>query len=99
MTGKKLVDHDEVKQIVFTGSPEVASEILKETLEHEKKAIQISVVARILKENAVDCLLNKGQIHLSAENLNQNVKQILSSGSTINYRVGDHPKTEICDYI
>ncbi len=31
VTGKKLVDHDEVKQIVFTGSPEVASEILKRT--------------------------------------------------------------------
>ena len=65
----------------------------------EKKAIQISVVARILKENAVDCLLNKGQIHLSAENLKQTVKQRLSSGYTINYAVGDHPKTEICDYM
>ena len=31
VTGKKLVDHDKVKQIVFTGSPEVASEILKRT--------------------------------------------------------------------
>ena len=30
-TGKKLVDHKSVNQIVFTGSPEVASEILKKT--------------------------------------------------------------------
>ncbi|MBI04926.1 MAG: aldehyde dehydrogenase [Pelagibacteraceae bacterium] len=30
-TGKKLVDHNAVDQVVFTGSPEVASEILKRT--------------------------------------------------------------------
>ena len=31
VTGRKLVDHKVVNQIVFTGSPEVASEILKNT--------------------------------------------------------------------
>ena len=31
VTGRKLVDHKAVNQIVFTGSPEVASEILKNT--------------------------------------------------------------------
>ena len=31
MTGKKLVDHNSIDQVVFTGSPEVASEILKRT--------------------------------------------------------------------
>ena len=33
ITGRKLVNHNDVNQIVFTGSPEVASEILKETAE------------------------------------------------------------------
>ena len=61
----------------------------------EHKALQIGQVNRVLKEVSVDCLLNKGQIHLSAENLKQTVKQRLSSGYTINYAVGDHPKTEI----
>ena len=31
VTGKKLVDHKAINQVVFTGSPEVASEILKRT--------------------------------------------------------------------
>ena len=31
VTGRKLVKHKSVNQVVFTGSPEVASEILKET--------------------------------------------------------------------
>ncbi len=31
ITGKKLVKHNDIDYIVFTGSPEVASEILKET--------------------------------------------------------------------
>ena len=30
-TGKRLVEHEAVNQVVFTGSPEVASEILKKT--------------------------------------------------------------------
>ena len=31
ITGRKLVDHHSVNQVVFTGSPEVASEIIKRT--------------------------------------------------------------------
>ncbi len=31
ITGRKLVDHKAINQVVFTGSPEVASEILKRT--------------------------------------------------------------------
>ena len=65
----------------------------------ETKAIQIAVVSRILKENAVDCLLNKGQIHLSSDILNQKVTQNLSSGISINYEVGDHSETSVCDYM
>lgn len=33
ITGRKLIDHDKVNQVVFTGSPEVASEILRRTSE------------------------------------------------------------------
>ena len=31
ITGRKLIKHDNINHVVFTGSPEVASEILKET--------------------------------------------------------------------
>lgn len=65
----------------------------------EQKAIQIGVVARVLKENAVDCMINLKYNDLTEENMNQTVKQKLSSGKTIDYKVGDKPFTQICDYM
>ena len=38
-TGKRLVEHEAVNQVVFTGSPEVASEILKKTADRIIKSI------------------------------------------------------------
>ncbi len=66
----------------------------------ERKAIQIGKVSRILKETAVDCILNSGQIGFTVENMNKTVKQVLSSGKVIdNYQIGDRPYTSTCDYM
>ena len=65
----------------------------------EMKAINIGQVSRVMKENAVDCYLNSGINNLSEERMNQNVKQELSSGKVIDYRVGDKPFSQICDYM
>jgi hypothetical protein len=70
----------------------------------EKKAVQIGRVTRVIKENAVDCLLNIGQTNftekkLLAEVANQDIRIRLSSGPEVAYRVGDKPRTEVCDYM
>ena len=65
----------------------------------ERKAIRISTVSRILKETAIDCMLNKGQTNLSTSIMNQNVNLKLSCGQEITYDVGDHPYTAVCDYM
>lgn len=70
----------------------------------EKKALRIGRVTRLLKETAVDCILNVGQnnftsVQLETVEANKRVKQELSSGDTIDFRVGDQPFTDICDYM
>ena len=70
----------------------------------EKKALQIGKVSRLLKETAVDCILNIGQTNFTAEKLmavaeNQKINIQLSSGSSIDFRIGDNPFTDICDYM
>jgi hypothetical protein len=65
----------------------------------ELKSIQIGRVSRILKENAVDCILNYEQQNFTVEKMGQIVKQHLSNGKTIDYPVGDKPFSSICDYM
>jgi len=70
----------------------------------EKKAKKIGEVTRILKEVAVDCILNISQTNLTEDKLfeiaeNQNIEIKLSSGPLIKYKVGDKPYTDICDYM
>jgi len=65
----------------------------------ELKAVQIGQVSRILKEISTDCLLNYEQIGFTVKNINQIVKQELSSGKIINYAVGDKPYSATCDYM
>ena len=70
----------------------------------EKKAVQIGNVTRLLKETSVDCLLNISQTNLTAEKLfslveNQNIQIHLSSGMQTNFKIGDKPYTEACDYM
>ena len=70
----------------------------------EKKAKQIGKITRLMKEVAIDCILNIGQINLTVDQIltrveNQNINISLSSGKTIEYKIGDKPFTEICDYM
>lgn len=64
----------------------------------ELKSIQIGAVSRVLKEAAVDCLLNYEQTGFTVEDMNRNVSQKLSTGQTIDYQVGDRPYSSTCDY-
>jgi hypothetical protein len=70
----------------------------------EQKAIQMGRITRVLKESAVDCLLNYEQQnythrHLMSLGLGY-VKQILSDGTTVDkYPVGDMPYSANCDYM
>lgn len=71
----------------------------------EKKAFQIGKVTRLLKETAVDCLLNIEQTNFTVKNLmelpeNQKIKISLSSGGEdINYEIGDKPFSDMCDFM
>ena len=70
----------------------------------EKKAIQIGKITRILKETAIDCILNIGQTELTIEKLNalvenQTIKMKLSSNQEIDYKIGDKNGSHICDYM
>lgn len=72
----------------------------------EKKAVMIGRVTRVMKETAVDCQLNIGQTNFSekkllAEVANQSIEIRLSSrgDELIPFRVGDKPRTEVCDYM
>jgi superfamily II DNA or RNA helicase len=70
----------------------------------EKKAKQIGEVTRLLKETAVDCILNIGQTNFTVDKLlaiaeNKNIKINLSSSpEPVDFQVGDRPYTDICDY-
>ena len=71
----------------------------------KKKAEQIGRVTRLLKETAVDCLLNIGQSNFTEAKLrslasNQNIKLVLSNGKQeIDFSIGDSPHSHICDYM
>ena len=65
----------------------------------EVKAIKIGIVSRVLKEVSTDCILNIKQSGFTVENMNQTVKQRLSSGREIDYPVGDKPFSSTCDYM
>ncbi len=71
----------------------------------KKKAGQIGQVTRLLKETAVDCLLNIGQTNFTVDKLNalaanQNIELILSTEKKVlKYRIGDRPHTDVCDYM
>lgn len=64
----------------------------------EEKARKIAVVIRILKENAVDCLLNSKGQNFSVSKIDKMVDQKISSGETIIYQLGDKDNSPICDF-
>ena len=65
----------------------------------ERKSIQMGKVARVLKETAVDCILNKNISNLTRKKLNKKVDLQLSSGINIKYEVGSSPYTAACDFM
>ena len=65
----------------------------------EDKSIKIGKVTRILKQNAIDCVLNVEQNSFTEEMMNMEVNQELSTGEKIKYKVGDKPYSAMCDYM
>jgi hypothetical protein len=71
-----------------------------ETVDHymyrfaEKKAKKIGVVTRLLKENAMDCVMN----HPASMKV-ITVPQTLSTGEKIDYQVGDMSLSVLCDFM
>ena len=65
----------------------------------ELKAMQVGVISRIMKEHAIDCYLTRALNELDEKSIDTTVKLRLSNGKTIDYRIGDKPYTQICDYM
>jgi hypothetical protein len=71
-----------------------------ETVDHymyrfaEKKAKKIGVITRLLKENAMDCVMN----HPPSMKV-LTVPQTLSTGEQIDYQVGDMSLSVLCDFM
>ena len=64
----------------------------------EEKARKMTMVSRVLKENAIDCLLNKNNQNFTVENVGKQVQLILSNGKNIDYNIGDRDGSMICDF-
>ena len=65
----------------------------------EYKSIRIGKITRLLKENAIDCLLNKNQQDMIALKMNKSVKQTLSNNKNITFSVGYKNNSIICDFM
>ena len=70
----------------------------------EYKAIQIGKVTRVLKETAVDCIINHDQTNFTQEIMSASLKtklnQELSTGIVIkDFKIGDAPFSPACDYM
>jgi hypothetical protein len=70
----------------------------------EFKAIQIGKVTRILKETAIDCIINHDQTNFTQEimsaSLKEPITQELSTGEILkDFKIGDTPFSPACDYM
>ena len=70
----------------------------------EYKAVQIGKITRILKETAVDCIINHDQTNFTQEimsaSLKEPITQQLSNGEIIrDFKIGDLPFSPSCDYM
>lgn len=70
----------------------------------EYKAVQIGKVTRVLKETAVDCIINHDQTNFTQEKLDLYLKepiiQELSTGEVLKeFKIGDAPFSPACDYM
>ena len=71
----------------------------------ELKAVKIGKVTRLLKQTAVDCIINHDQTELISKNFNKieentNITQVLSDHKILNHFViGDTDNTATCDFM
>jgi hypothetical protein len=71
----------------------------------KNKALKIGTVTRLMKEIAVDCIVNIGQTNFTVSEMatlagNQNIEITLSSDrKKIPFQVGDKPFSDVCDYM
>jgi hypothetical protein len=67
----------------------------------EYKAKQIGMVTRLLKETAVDCILNHNQTNFDIENMRTELVIRLSTlpNQPFRFQVGDEAYTSTCDYM
>jgi hypothetical protein len=70
----------------------------------EYKAIQIGKITRLLKETAVDCIINHGQTNFTQEMMTNSLKapitQTLSNHMVLrDFKIGDAPFSPTCDYM
>ena len=102
---QSLENGPEVKDIKNNSSIEAADLYLYRY--SEKKAMQIGIITRLIKEISVDCILNIGQTNFTIDKMlevakNQEIEIHLSSfpkDQLIPFKIGDRPYTEICDYM
>ena len=71
----------------------------------QNKANKIGIVTRLMKEIAVDCIVNIGQTNFTVSQMNalvenQNIEIALSSRpEKVPFKIGDKPFSDICDYM
>jgi len=71
----------------------------------EIKAVKIGKVSRLLKQSAVDCIINHDQTNFTSENFdkieeNRNIVQVLSDHQKLdNFEVGDIDNSATCDFM
>lgn len=63
----------------------------------ERKAVLIGAATRALKENAIDCLLNRTV--LTPERMRKTILLKPSSGGSLEYVIGDRSRTSLCDFM
>ena len=63
------------------------------------KAMQIGRISRILKQTAIDCLLNHSQTNFTEDKMKMEVTLELSNKKNIQFKIGDKPFSSACDYM
>ncbi len=63
-----------------------------------RKQIEINKVENILKKGAIDCNINKNINSFPIDKINTTLKITTSQKKEIDYQVGDHPYSSICNY-
>ena len=102
MCSHKDIDFEKRNVSVFFHSTNLdANEEASDTFLYrlcEQKALKIAKISRLLKQNAVDCMLNSNQTLFTEKGFNKSVKLILSNNKSVAFNVGDKSYTLFCDF-